>query len=138
VEADNRVLVDANPRTWIGKGFGLPLSISLTRSLLSTLSDTRDISPISIETTFSDMFYQLLQQICDGMDIQPLDPRYINFSDTFYVTSHNRFEFLKSILTKFPFLLKGILGLFPEFCNFFLQYLKIYLQNSEVSLPLPC
>jgi hypothetical protein len=93
IEDENQVLIDANPRTWIGKGFGLPLNIS----------------PISIEITFSELFYQLLQQICDGMDISPLDPRHIRYSETFYETSHNRFEFLKSMLVKFPFLHKGIL-----------------------------
>jgi hypothetical protein len=113
VEGDNQMLIDANPRTWIGKGFGLPLSISTSPSppclfCLPNLNDTLDISPISIETTFSELFYQLLQQICDRLATPPLDSRFIRFSDTFYVMSYNRFEFLRSILAKFPFLLKGI------------------------------
>eukprot|EP00026_Physarum_polycephalum_P000006 Phypoly_transcript_00006.p1 GENE.Phypoly_transcript_00006~~Phypoly_transcript_00006.p1 ORF type:complete len:4090 (+),score=503.30 Phypoly_transcript_00006:465-12734(+) len=96
---NNTGVLDVDARSWLAKGFGLPI----------------EIQQDSLVEPFSNRFFQNLRQCCIDMVIHPSTCR-LSHSQTFYshTDAETRFHFLHDIFAILPFMLKEILKNFSK------------------------
>jgi hypothetical protein len=109
-------VLDVDARTWLAKGFGLPVGIKFLPSLYSeVLTIFSEIPTASIFAPFSERFFQYLRQCCTEMILHPTTIP-LDHSQKFYGApdSASRFKFLEQIFKSFKFMLEGNITLTPH------------------------